>query len=178
MDVFDLRARVSADASPFNTAMDSSATSVSAALSAISSAASMFVGNSVVRAFSRATDAAYEFGQVMADISSISDVGIQQLSKNIKQLDNVYGSMSNVGNSIYNIISSGFDRSNDELIEIVKQVVDTWFLSRSNMDFARSSTFSLHWGRLPGIFQLGSMEFSNASFCQEPWVSRLVSSIR
>lgn len=121
-DVFDLRARVSADASPFNKAMDSSATSVSSALSAINSAASMFVGNGVVRAFSKATNAAYEFGQVMADISSISDVGIRQLSRNIKQLDNVYGSMSSVGNSIYNIISSGFDRSNAELIEIVKNV--------------------------------------------------------
>ena len=121
-DVFDLRARVSADATPFNKAMDSSATSVSSALSAISSAASMFIGSGVVSAFSKATNAAYEFGQVMADISSISDVGIQQLSKNIKQLDNVYGSMSSVGNSIYNIISSGFDRSNDELIEIVKNV--------------------------------------------------------
>ena len=122
MDVFDLRARVSADATPFNKAMDSSATSVSSALSAINSAASTFIGNRVVRAFSRATDAAYEFGQVMADISSISDVGIQQLSKSIQQLDNVYGSMSSVGNSIYNIISSGFDRSNEELIEIVKNV--------------------------------------------------------
>ena len=121
-DVFDLRARVSADASSFNNAMDSSAASVSSALSSINSAASMFVGNGVVRAFAKATNAAYELGQVMADISSISDVGIQQLSNSIKQLDNVYGSMSSVGNSIYNIISSGFDRSNDELIEIVKNV--------------------------------------------------------
>ena len=121
-NVFDLRARVSADASPFNKAMDSSATSVSSALSAINSAASMFIGNGVVRVFSMATNAAYEFGQVMADISSISDVGIQQLSKNIKQLDNVYGSMSSVGNSIYNIISSGFDRSEEELLSIIKNV--------------------------------------------------------
>lgn len=121
-DVFDLRARVSADASPFNKAMDSSANSVSSALSEINSAASMFIGNGVVRAFSRAIDAAYEFGQVMADISSISDVGIQQLSKNIKQLDNVYGSMSNVGNSIYNIISSGFDKGEEALLSIVKNV--------------------------------------------------------
>lgn len=121
-DVFDLRARVSADASSFNNAMDSSAASVSSALSSINSAAKMFVGTGVVRAFAKATNAAYEFGQVMADISSISDVGIQQLSNSIKQLDNVYGSMSSVGNSIYNIISSGFDRSNDELIEIVKNV--------------------------------------------------------
>ena len=119
-DVFDLRARVSADASPFNKAMDSSATSVSSALSAINSAASMFIGNGVVRAFSRATDAAYEFGQVMADISSISDVGIQHLSRSIKQLDSVYGSMSNVGNSIYNMISSGFDKSEAELLSMVK----------------------------------------------------------
>lgn len=119
-DIFDLRARVSADATPFNQAMDSSATSVSSALSSINSAASTFIGSGVVRVFSRATDAAYEFGQVMADISSISDVGIQQLSKNIKQLDNVYGSMSNVGNSIYNMISSGFDRSEDALLSMEK----------------------------------------------------------
>lgn len=121
-DVFDLKARVSADATPFNKAMDSSATSVSSALSAINRAASVFIGNGVVRAFSRATETAYEFGQVMADISSISDVSIQQLSRSIKQLDNVYGSMSNVGNSIYNIISSGFDRSEDELLSIIKNI--------------------------------------------------------
>lgn len=121
-DVFDLKARVSADATPFNKAMDSSATSVSSALSAINRAASVFIGTGVVRAFSRATETAYEFGQVMADISSISDVSIQQLSRSIKQLDNVYGRMSNVGNSIYNIISSGFDRSEDELLSIVKNV--------------------------------------------------------
>ena len=119
-DVFDLRARVSADASPFNKAMDSSATSVSSALSAINSAASMFIGNGVVRAFSSATAAAYEFGQVMADISSISDIGIQHLSRSIKQLDSVYGSMSDVGNSIYNMISSGFDKSEAELLSMTK----------------------------------------------------------
>lgn len=121
-DIFDLRARVSADASPFNTAMDSSATSVSSSLSTISNAADRFIGNGVVRAFVKATNAAYEFGQVMADISSISDVGIQQLSKSIKQLDNVYGNVESVGNSIYNIISSGFDVGESELLSIVKNV--------------------------------------------------------
>jgi TP901 family phage tail tape measure protein len=119
-DIFDLKARVSADATPFNKAMDSSATSVSSALSAIHNATNVFIGNGVIRTFQRATDAANEFGQVMADISSISDVGIRQLSKSIRQLDNVYGKMSNVGNSIYNMISSGFDKSEAELLAMEK----------------------------------------------------------
>ena len=35
--------------------------------------------------------------------------------------------------------------------------MDTWFLSRSNMLLARSTTHSRHSGRLPGTFQAGSM---------------------
>ena len=49
-----------------------------------------------------------------------------------------------------------------------------WFLSRSNMLRARSTTQSFHSGRLPGTFQVGSMP---AIVCQVPWLSRLVSSI-
>lgn len=155
-DVFDLRARVSADATPFNKAMESSATSVSSALSSINSAANMFIGNGAVRAFSRATNAAYEFGQVMADISSISDVGIRQLSRNIKQLDNVYGSMSSVGNSIYNIISSGFDRSNAELIEIVKNVGQASKSIRANL-YSTANVFTT----VANAYNLSADQFKN-----------------
>ena len=49
-----------------------------------------------------------------------------------------------------------------------------WFLSRSSMDFARSSTAACQSGRSPGTTQEGSMR---PIFCQEPWLSRFVSSI-
>ena len=49
-----------------------------------------------------------------------------------------------------------------------------WFLSRSNIERARSTTQSRHSGRLPGTFQEGS---TAPIFCQEPWLSRLASSI-
>lgn len=123
-DIFDLRAMVSADVSPFNTAMDKSADSVSASLSIMNTAATAFIGNGFIRTFIKATNTAYKFGQVMADISSISEVNTKKLADQIRGLDNVYGKLSNVGNTIYETISSGFDESIDNLInfqKIVKQ---------------------------------------------------------
>ena len=53
----------------------------------------------------------------------------------------------------------------------VKQYMERY---TGGMDSARSSTAPRHSLRLPGIFHSG---LTNISFCQEPWVSRLVSSI-
>lgn len=131
--VFDLRAQVSADARPFNEAMDSSATSVSSSLSTIHNAAKMFIGSGVVRSFMKATEAAYEFGQSLADISSISDLNIKSLSKSILQLENVYGRARVVGDTIYEIISSGVQGSEDELVNFAKVAGQTAVSIKANL---------------------------------------------
>lgn len=131
--VFDLRAQVSADVSPFNKAMDSSATSVSSSLSTMRNAAKMFIGSGVVRSFMKATEAAYKFGQSLADISSISDLNIKSLSKSILQLENVYGRASTVGDTIYEIISSGIQGSESELINFAKVAGQTAVSIKANL---------------------------------------------
>ena len=118
--VFDRKAQVSADVRPFNQAMDSSATAVTSSLNAIHSAAKMFIGSGVVRSFMKATESAYKFGQSMADISAISDLNIKSLSKSIMQLHNVYGRAAHVGDTVYEIISSGIRGSEQDLLNFAK----------------------------------------------------------
>lgn len=124
-EVFDLKAMVTADVSPFNKAMDSSADSVSGSLKAIHAAANAFIGSGFIRTFAKATKTAYEFGQVMADISSISDVSIKNLSRSIAKMENVYGKMSTIGDSIYETISSGIRGTEKEYIDFTKVVGQT-----------------------------------------------------
>jgi hypothetical protein len=89
--------------------MDSSANSVTSSLSLINAAANAYIGSGFIRTLIKATNTAYEFEQVMADISSISSVDTGKMANNIRGLDNVYGKLSDVANSAYEIISSGFD---------------------------------------------------------------------
>lgn len=123
--IFDLHAKVSADASPFNKAMDSTASSVTSSLGAIQSAAHTFIGNGVVQAFTRAVNVANEFGQIIADISSISDLNMQHLSNSIRNMENVYGKASRIGNTVYEAISSGIEGTEDEYIKFAKVVGQT-----------------------------------------------------
>jgi TP901 family phage tail tape measure protein len=120
--IFDLQARVSADVSPFNKAMDTSADSVTSSLKTIHQAANTFIGSGVVKAFVKATEAAYGFSQAMADISAISDVNIKHLSNSIAKLDNVYGKMSHVGDTIYEMISSGIRGTEADYVHAVKSI--------------------------------------------------------
>ena len=123
--VFDLRGQVSADVSPFNSAMDESAHSVSRSLQAMQVAASTFMGSGVIRTFIKATDAATKFGQTLADISSIADYNLKSLSSSIMGLDNVYGRASKVGETMYEIISSGVRGSEKDLVEFTKVAKQT-----------------------------------------------------
>ena len=115
--VFDLRGQVSADVSPFNAAMDASAQSASRSLQAMQVAASTFMGSGVIRTFIKATNAATKFGQTLADISSIADYNLKSLRSSIVGLDNVYGRASKVGETMYEIISSGVRGSEKDLVE-------------------------------------------------------------
>lgn len=124
-EVFDLRALVSADVSPFEKAMDSSANSVTSSLSIINAAANAYIGSGFIRTLAKATDTAYRFEQVMADISSISNVGIEKMANEIRNLDNVYGKLSDVANSAYEIISSGFDKSSAEVLHFQRVISTT-----------------------------------------------------
>lgn len=123
--VFDLRGQVSADVSPFNSAMDASAHSVSRSLQAMQVAASTFMGSGVIRTFIKATDAATKFGQTLADISSIADYNLKSLRSSIMGLDNVYGRASKVGETMYEIISSGVRGSEKDLVEFTKVAKQT-----------------------------------------------------
>ena len=78
--VFDLLARVSADVSPFNSAMDNSSASVDSSLASMYQSASRWLGaGGVAGVFYKATAAANEFSQVIADISAITDLQIKFL---------------------------------------------------------------------------------------------------
>lgn len=123
--VFDLRGQVSADVSPFNSAMDASAHSVSRSLQAMQVAASTFMGSGVIRTFIKATDAATKFGQTLADISAIADYNLKSLRSSIIGLDNVYGRASKVGETMYEIISSGVRGSEKDLVEFTKVAKQT-----------------------------------------------------
>ena len=118
--VYDLKALVSADVSPFNNAMNNSAAAVTSSLSTISQATNQFIGQGFIRTLTKATQSAFAFGQTMADIASISDVNLKVLADNIKSLDNVYGSIKGLGDTIYEIISSGIRGSETELIDFAK----------------------------------------------------------
>ena len=118
--VFDLRGQVSADVSPFSRAMDATATAASGAFSNMASAAGMFIGNGVIRHFTRAASAANLFGQKLADISAIADYNLKSLRTSIMSLENVYGRASTVANAMYEIISSGIRGSQQELINYEK----------------------------------------------------------
>lgn len=118
--VFDIRGEVSADVSPFDSAMNKSADSASKAFQLMKSAASAFIGSGVIRTFIKATDAANKFGQKLADISSIADYNLNNLRKSILGLENVYGRASTVGETMYEIISSGIKGSEADILHFAK----------------------------------------------------------
>lgn len=121
--VFDLLGRVSADTSPFNSAMDGTASSVESSLASIYKSASRWLGaGGVVGAFYKATEAANEFNQLLADISSITDLQIKNVEKALLRLDNVFGKPVHTANTFYETISSGVKGSTDDIAEYVKTV--------------------------------------------------------
>ena len=142
-EVFDLRALVSADVSPFEKAMDTSASSVTSSLSLINTAANAYIGSGFIRTLIKATNTAYEFEQVMADISSISSVNTEKMAKSIRGLDNVYGKLSDVANSAYEIISSGFDKSSDEVLHFQKIISTTAKTIRADIDATTNAMTTL-----------------------------------
>lgn len=142
-EVFDLKALVSADVSPFEKAMDSSANSVSSSLSLINTAANAYIGSGFIRTLIKATNTAYEFEQVMADISSISSVNTDKMASSIRGLDNVYGKLSAVANSVYEIISSGFDKSSDEVLHFQKTISATAKTIRADIDATTNAMTTL-----------------------------------
>lgn len=142
-EVFDLRALVSADVSPFEKAMDRSADSVTSSLSLINTAANAYIGSGFIRTLIKATNTAYEFEQVMADISSISSVNTEKMAKSIRGLDNVYGKLSDVANSAYEIISSGFDRSADEVLHFQKTISTTAKTIRADINATTNAMTTL-----------------------------------
>lgn len=123
--LFSLKSIATADVSPFNRSMDASASAAHAAFSAMSAAANAFIGSGVVRSFIKATDAANKFGQTIADISAIADYNLKSLRTSILQLENVYGRAASVGDTVYEIISSGVRGSEKELIEFTKVAKQT-----------------------------------------------------
>lgn len=120
--VFDLNAVVSADVSPFTRAMGNSASFVDKSFHAIASSAHANIGQSVVQNLIKATEAANEFGQTMADISAISDLNVKKLAKSIASMENVYGKMSSIGNTIYEAISSGIKGAEADYVSFTKTV--------------------------------------------------------
>ena len=142
-EVFDLRALVSADVSPFEKAMDSSANSVTSSLSLINAAANAYIGSGFIRTLIKATNTAYEFEQVMADISSISSVNTKEMANSIRGLDNVYGKLSDVANSAYEIISSGFDKSSEEVLHFQKTISTTAKTIRADIDATTNAMTTL-----------------------------------
>lgn len=123
--VFDLMGRVSADVTPFDNAMTASAKSASGAFQTMSVAANAFIGNGVIRSFISASNAANKFGQTLADISSIASYNIKSLRDSILSLDNVYGKASNMGETMYEVISSGIRGSESELVKFAKVAQQT-----------------------------------------------------
>lgn len=142
-EVFDLRALVSADVSPFEKAMDSSANSVTSSLSLINAAANAYIGSGFIRTLIKATNTAYEFEQVLADISSISSVNTKEMANSIRGLDNVYGKLSDVANSAYEIISSGFDKSSEEVLHFQKTISTTAKTIRADIDATTNAMTTL-----------------------------------
>ena len=121
--VFDLLARVSADVSPFNSAMDSSSASVDSSLASMYQSASRWLGaGGVAGVFYKATAAANEFSQVIADISAITDLQIKGVEQSILRLDNVFGKPVHTASTFYETISSGIRGSTEDISKYVEAV--------------------------------------------------------
>lgn len=121
--VFDLLARVSADVSPFNSAMDNSSASVDSSLASMYQSASRWLGaGGVAGVFYKATAAANEFSQVIADISAITDLQIKGVEQSILRLDNVFGKPVHTASTFYETISSGIRGSTEDISKYVEAV--------------------------------------------------------
>lgn len=121
--VFDLLARVSADVSPFNSAMDNSSESVDSSLASMYQSASRWLGaGGVAGVFYKATAAANEFSQVIADISAITDLQIKGVEQSILRLDNVFGKPVHTASTFYETISSGIRGSTEDISKYVEAV--------------------------------------------------------
>ena len=134
-EVFDLLGRVSADVSPFNSAFDSSAKSVDQNLAAMYQSARNWLGaGGVAGVFGKAASEANQFGQIIADIASITDLQIKGVEKSLKRLDNVFGPPSRSGQTFYETISSGVRGSTDEVAKYVEAVGKTATTIRADIE--------------------------------------------
>lgn len=132
-DVFDLRAMLSADVSPFNNAMDSASATVGSSASAIASAIKGNMG-SVINVLIDATRRTYAFGQAIADISAISDLSMTKLRNGILKLDNVYGRVATVADSIYETISSGIEGTEESYLRFIQTLSHTSVSIRADLE--------------------------------------------
>lgn len=132
-EVFNIHGKVSADTSPFEQAMDTTAMSVDSSLSAIHASAVSHIANGVVRSFLQATQAANAFGQSIANISAISDANLSILRKQIMGLSDVYGTAVDVTESIYETISSGIRGTEQDYINFVKSAKHTAVSIRADL---------------------------------------------
>lgn len=118
--VLSLQSVLTADNSPFNNAMDASARKVESAFGRMHTAAVTALGSGVIREFIRASKAANEFGQKLADIASISEFNMQKVRSSILAMGNEYGRVSRIADSMYETISSGIRGSEAEIANYVK----------------------------------------------------------
>lgn len=132
-EVFDIHGRVSADTSPFEQSMDTTANAVRGSLNAIHAAAITHIANGVVRSFIKASQAANAFGQSLANISAISDANLNILRKQIMGLSDVYGTAKDVTESIYETISSGIRGTEQDYINFVKSAKHTAVSIRADL---------------------------------------------
>lgn len=108
-NILDLGVGVSADVSPFNLSMDKMASLGEKSFQALFSSAQTYLGVSgLIHTFKQSTNAAAEFGQAMADMSTITDLSMKQINESIMKLPNYLGKAAKVADTLYEVISSGF----------------------------------------------------------------------
>ncbi len=133
-NVFDISGSLDVDVRPFDTSMQRSATSAEAAFSHMSQVAKTYLGVSgVLGTFKQAIQAGNEFGQIMADISSITELSMQKIQKSILKMDNVLGMPKSTAETLYETISSGIRGTVEELNTYVETASKTATTIRADL---------------------------------------------
>lgn len=124
--ILDLSTRLSADVTPFVDSMDKSATASEGAFKLMFDTAKAYLGaRGLLSIFDDAIRKANDFNQTIADISSITELNMEKMKKSIMGLDNIFGAPRNVGETIYELISSGVRGSEDDIINYEKVAAKT-----------------------------------------------------
>ena len=133
-NVFDISGSLDVDVRPFDTSMQRSATSAEAAFSHMSQVAKTYLGVSgVLGTFKQAVHAGNVFGQMMADISSITELSMQKIQKSILKMDNVLGMPKSTAETLYETISSGIRGTVEELNTYVETASKTATTIRADL---------------------------------------------